>query len=183
MRVIPRFGVLAVAVVLIGYGFLRLESQGPNGVQPVDRLTVVDAKGKRVGGVLGFKDSGLPMIALRIERRLVILGVSNIRFEETRFTLRFNEFRFESANCTGTPYLAGYGGFFDDDMAPQYVLHYTKLFAPDGDRRRVVIRSQGPAANVPGTSCRPDTGEWPDALPLRFVIDLANEFQPPFTLQ
>lgn len=179
MRVNPKFGVVAVAVVLLGYGFLRLESQGPDGVQPVDRLTVVDAKGKRVGNALGF-DGSLPSIAFRIERSLVLLTVNYNRFEGNRFTLRTSDLLFESTNCTGTPYLAGEGAYEPD--LPHHVLLFTKLFAPDGDRRRVVIRSQG-IPNGSGGTCRPYVLEYPAALPLRFVIDLANEFQPPFTLQ
>jgi hypothetical protein len=188
MKQLREYMLLAALSVLLLHSFTSYKAYAQNkgkqdALQPVQGLTVFDGNGKRVGTVLGFAggSGAFPSVAFRLDGRLIILNVERHRFTGSGFTGTFGSFYFESANCTGTPFVPGPAGS-GDTLAPGHILDGTFLLAPDGAARTIIVRSQG-STSLP-TQCEIHATPFPSvASPWRFLIDLADEFQPPFTLR
>lgn len=155
-------------------------------IQPVQPLTVFDGNGKRVGNVLGFFVENLSTVrggdatvALRAGGELVILYVKPNRFtgKEHGFTQESTSLYFESSNCTGQAYTSTPGLTPPPALVGPHVLHGTKLYALDGPPKSIVLGSIGSIS-----SCDPVSAETVKQ-PLRFLTDLVDQFQPPFTLR
>jgi len=152
-------------------------------VQPVQGLEVFDSKGKRVGNVLGFHPSRLPVVSCSVGGRLVILAADSDRFTANPNIVgsleTFNLF-FESVNCSGTPFV-GFDTSTVISLVPITVLYVTggagKLYVPDGLAQTITVKSF-----TSGTDCIEADGPIPDATPVRLILDLATQFQPPFRL-
>lgn len=170
-----RFAALVLA--LLSLGFAIGKAYGQNGVQPVERLTVVDANGKRIGAVVGFDT--YPVVAFRFEKRLVILRVDWNQFlGQGTLTVEQRQFAFESSNCTGTPFTVG---AFGPRLAPIHLLDLHKVLAQDGPPRTIVVRSQGSTST---DACEPvNAVNVTGATPWRLLIDLNTHFQMPLALQ
>ncbi|OFW39298.1 MAG: hypothetical protein A3J28_17635 [Acidobacteria bacterium RIFCSPLOWO2_12_FULL_60_22] len=183
MKKLRSGSLLAVVSIFLGCGFLSYETHAQNNLQPVERVTVYDANAKRVGVVLGFHPGaglGIPIIAFRVDGRLATLLVEPHRFFGFGATGSAGNLLFESANCAGTPFLSGAPS---PSLAVNNVLDGTKLYANEyPTQRTIIVRSQGSTSqsNVP---CEPVNPFQVVASPLRFLIDLGTQFQPPFTLR
>jgi len=148
--------------------------------QPVQSLSVFDSNGKRVGSVLGFAGSNeLPTVGLRVDGRLIVLKVERDKFSQSGFTAEYSTLYFESSNCTGTPFIPGTAAPLP---APFNILDGTKLYAFEGPQRDLIIRSTG-STSLPNIPCEPVNSVPGFMQPLRFLTDLAEHFQPPFTLR
>jgi len=158
-----------------------------NAIQPVQSLTVFDANGKRVGNVLGFYvenssafRGGDATVALRVGGELVILYVKPDRFtgKEHGFTQESTSLYFASSNCTGPAYTVTHIVTPFPTLVGPHVLHGTKLYALDGPPKSIILGSIGSIS-----SCDPVPFVETIKQPLRFLTDLADQFQPPFTLK
>ena len=179
---------LAVLCGLIGSSFTGYKAYGQNkksqgALQPVQGLTVFDAKGQRIGTVLGFGSASgsFPTIAFRVEGRLVILNVEQHKIRGGEFTREVSSFYFESPNCTGPAF--GSPGTPDATVAPIQVLDGTKLYVVDGPPTTIFVRSQGSTSSPSNPCVTIDPPFQTVGKPVRFLIDLADHFQPPFTLR
>ncbi len=170
-----RFATLVLALLSISFVIGR--AYGQTAVQPVERLTVVDANGKRIGAVVGFDT--YPVVAFRVEKRLVILRVDWNQFlGQGTLTAENRQFYFESSNCTGTPFTIGAVG---PRLAPLHLLDLYKVLAQDGPSRTIVVRSQGSTST---DACEPvNAVNVTGATPWRLLIDLNTQFQMPLALQ
>ena len=184
---------LAALSVLLGFSFTGYKAYAQNkdnqdALQPVQGLTVFDAKGKRVGNVLGFTlDTGgfwggAATVALRVGGELVILYVTPDGFtgSEHGFTKNMNPLYFESSGCTGAASMNPQT--VNPALAPPHILHGTKLYAFDGPPRTVIVGSLG-YSDIRDNPCQPVNPHEILAQPLRFLIDLGTQFQPPFTMK
>jgi len=180
---------LLIAIsILLSYCFTSYTVHAQNrgnqdALQPVQGLSIFDAKGKRVGTVLGSTGyNGIPpSVAFRLDGRLIILEVERHRFTGNGFTRTFSSFYFESDNCTGTPFVSG-PAESGDTLAPHHILDGNVLLAPDGATRNIIVKSQG-STNLPN-QCEIHATPFPSlASPWRFLVDLSTQFQPPFTMK
>ncbi|OFV90947.1 MAG: hypothetical protein A3H28_03510 [Acidobacteria bacterium RIFCSPLOWO2_02_FULL_61_28] len=186
---------LAALTFFLGCSFLSPGGKAEEKtIQPVQNLTIFDGGGKRVGTVLGFNfestgglqgfvQGGDATVAMRIAGELVILYVRLDRFigKEQGFTLDYTNatLRFESSNCAGTPYIPAPNVPPTPPLAPLHVLNGTRLYALGGPPRSIVLRSI-----EQNSSCSPvNPVESVQEQPLRFLIDLSTQFQPPFTMR
>ena len=183
--------VLFALTILLATSVTRVYAQngrddrGNNRPHPVEKLTVVDSQGKRVGNVLGFSNSST-LVALTIERTLVVLGVQYTQFlepdSESLGTL-FRQVYFESVNCSGQPFAVGVisdPGFVP--MTPRTILDASgtgRLYVQDGSPKTIVAKSV--RINSPGGCAEVEFEAL--ATPLRFLTDLYTTFTPPFTLR
>ena len=175
---------VAVFLAVIGCSFarqqVRAEEKDINPLQTIQTLTVFDANGKRVGNVITLFGT-YASVAFRIRGEIVVLGVSSVQFEGTNgLAERNSSLTFESANCTGMPFYPR-SNPFPPGLAPFHILDGSKLYTVDGPPRTAIIRSTG-STSFPGV-CGPIGSFQATQLPLRFLIDLATQFQPPFTLK
>lgn len=184
MNELRKYVILAIVSVLFLLSFAshKTYAEDKDRPQPVQGLTVFDANGKRVGSVLGFGGtSELPTVAFRVDGRLVILNVGRNRFEQSGFTGDFTtgSFLYESANCVGAPFFVLLP---PDTSSPFHILNGTKLYALAGAPKTIIVSSEG-ITTFTNSSCSPVSPFQAVARPLRLLIDLADHFQPPFTLR
>ena len=176
--------ILLVVLVslLFEISFAAQHTDARENVQPVENLSVVDGRGRRVGNVLGFREQ-IAKIALRIDGELAILNVSPQGFTGDGGGFLFNSgpFYFESTNCTGTPFDQSGGGEPPLALAPVHLLDGTKLYSRAGSPRSIIVRSWGSTSS--SGWCQPLNSFQQMASPWRFLIDLSTQFQPPFTLR
>lgn len=170
-------------VLFLCYVFAgQLYAQGD--LQPVERLSVIDSSGKKVGTVLGFAEFSdrreLPVVAFRADRRLILLRVDRDGFAGTEVTRQMS-FAFESTNCTGTPLISAAFDFDGLALTRIHILDANRIYAPDGPPMSVTVRSVGSAA--PSGQCNNVLFPSQYVRPWRFVVDLTTRFQPPFSLQ
>ena len=177
MREFQQSSLTLAWLVLFGCGLLAVEDT----LQPVQGLTVFDAKGKRVGTVIGFGNTTeLPTVAFRVHGRLVILKVDRDRFTNSRFAVT-NSIFFESGNCTGTAFASMEPLSDTFTLAPIHILNGMGVYAFNGPRRTVVVGSQK-SSDSPN-QCMALSSYEDFLVPLRLLIDLGTQFQPPFTLR
>ena len=186
-KVLRTRSLLAVLSLLLGCGLTAYRANSEekltkDGLQPVQGLAVFDAKGKKVGNVLGIQGPDAT-IAFRANGELVVANVDFFGFTSHNggFTHvlepNANVFFFESSSCVDTPFIPlGFGG---TSLAPLHILDGTKLYTSGGPQTNMIVRAQGS-----GGSCVPAVNPWQSpATPLRLLIDLGTQFQPPFTLR
>ena len=172
-----RISLLAgIAVLTINCITFLKSSFAEDNSQPVQSLAVFDGKNKRVGNVLGFDH--MPMVGIQVGRRLAILTVERDRFGAISFTAQAPTLLFESANCTGTPFVALTPVADDSLPAPFHLLDNFKLYAFDGPLKSIIVRSFSS-----GNRCDPANSVPNSGAPLPFLVDLGTRFQPPFTLR
>ena len=175
---------MGILLIFLGYNLAATEAYAKekNSPQPVQSLAVFDAQGKRVGNVLGFVGV-IAKVAYRIDGELVILNVGRQGFtgDGGGFLQNFGSFYFESVNCTGTPFDTSGGGAPSILMAPAHLLDGTKLYSYGGPPKTIIVRSQGSTSSP--SWCQPLSSFQQVASPMRLLIDLADHFQPPFTLR
>ena len=153
------------------------------GLQPVQNRTVIDGIGKRVGMLLGWAGStAVPTVAFKFRGRLVFLGIEPHKLSGGFLTAEYTNLMFESANCTGTAFVPF--GTVNMSLAARNLLDGTKLYAYDfaGPAQNIIVRSSGSTSD-PSNPCQSVASSQANGLPLRFLVDLADEFQPPFTLR
>lgn len=175
------------------------------GIQP----TVFDVNGQRVGNVVGFTDVNgelfVPVVALTIDRTLIVLAVGHDRFIGYDLGSPPAVF-FESPGCLGTPFVSG------ADFAPGLARGPSPyLFV---SMNRVYVANPDNVASVPlftpGSFLLTDTMEIPESLkssdrachsgadmdeygfskffqtdpfPATFLGDLGEYFTAPFTVR
>jgi len=188
-----RFLVGTILCMLFGWSFgghkvYAQNRDNQNRLQPVQGLAVFDANGKRVGNVQGlYVESrggtwgGAATVAFRFDGELVILyvGADGFTGEERGFTQNGSPLAFESANCTGTALISP-PSILLPSLAPRHILQGTKLYRFEGSPKNAVLSS---AMELPGPHCISFNPQEAIAQPLRFLTDLADHFQPPFTLR
>ena len=180
-----RKGLLLTSVfLLLGCSFASYKAYAEDKtnkgrLQPANDLTVFDGTGKRVGIVLGFFGTNAT-VTFRLDGEVVIIGVNRERFDFVNgYTSRDLEFYFESSNCTGMPFTIWSGG--TTQLAPIHVIDGTNLYGLDGPLKSIIVRSRGSIVNP--SICTPvNSFQW-NSFPLRFLIDLSTQFQPPFTVR
>lgn len=172
-------------------------SQDGTRIHPIERLTVVDANGKRVGPVVdlsspfGLQSVGVsasPTVALDVEGQLVVLAVTR-----NRFAGPVNIVYFESTDCSGTPFFNGTEAGISvaeeptQGLAPAAAaLSDGTIYALDPDNPLVVHNftaqsSKNSVASPP--SCDQAGGQVLDAVRARMVVNLGERFEPPFRLR
>ena len=180
---------LLTLIVLLLTSGLVWGGEAKDKVKPVDGFTILDSRGRKVGSVLGFwpiaQDhawGGPATVGLLIEGELVVLYVN-----PDGFTGLFGGFTrnlgvtFESSNCNGPAFTSPL--VIDKALAPPHVLVGTRLYSFDGSPKNTVIASHehfNGMTYICETFSQPES---PQMQPLRFLIDLADHFQPPFTLR
>ena len=172
------FAFRLVLTLLLVMSFCAASVAAEDRVQQVQNLSVVDGRGKRVGNVLGFyvtngggEWGGAATIALRVEGNVVVLYVRPGGFTgfEGGFTRLGGGFYYESASCTGRPFMNPLA--VNPPLVPPHILAGTKLFVFDGLPRPIIV---GSLEEGPNNTCRPITPEETVAQPLRFLIGLAD---------
>jgi len=147
-------------------------------LQPVERLTVVDSKGKQVGNIVGIPPWGagaIPTVAFAYGGRLLFVGVHKNGFDA------YSELFFQSTDCTGTIYAPD----FDDPNRPPLVgtalVFGTEVYEALASSVETKINSY--LDNSSGVAvCQPIDMQQP-LRPMRFVLDLNRFFTPPFTFR
>ena len=180
-----RKGLLLISIfLLLGCSFVVYKAYAEDKANkgrllPANDLTVFDGTGKRVGTVLGFWGTNAT-IAFRLDGEMVIIGVNRERFDFVNgYTSRDLEFYFESSNCTGTPFTTWTGGT-TTQLAPIHVIDGTNLYGLDS-LTSIIVKSRGSIINP--SICTPLNSFQTNSFPLRFLIDLNTQFQPPFTVR
>jgi hypothetical protein len=173
MKYATKVNLIIGAVVLVIAGSLAYGlSAGP---QPVEKLIVVDSRGKVVGNVVGTQFLGFnTAVAFRLEGRLFVLNV------QRNGLLGFGTLSFESSNCTGTPYGVDLPAQFANNyLGTLYTISGGKAYEPSGPVvSNLIVNSYLDSDGV----CQPQTSQ-DNFSPLRFVADLNRFFTPPFTLK
>ena len=174
-----RFLLSSLCALLLGCSLAGYKAYGndKDPIQPAQNLTIFDSKGKKVGNFLGFS-SGAAIVAFRVNAELVVLYIHTFGYADGGFLMRNSDLYFESSNCTGTPFNSS-GGLVG--LAPFHILDGTKVYSLDGPLKTIIPKSRG-STSYPDT-CQPVDPGPTNATPLRFLIDLGTQFQPPFTLK
>ena len=91
---------------------------------------------------------------------------------------------FESSNCTGTGFITpGWASTaHSNGFVPIHFLEGKKLYGLGGAPKAVVIGSQETYV-APNYTCVSFSPYQVTLQPLRFLIDLSTQFQPPFTMR
>ncbi len=140
-------------------------------LNPLGSLEVIDATGKRVGSVVSLSGGGHPRVALQANGSFV-----HVRLNADRF-IGFPPLFFEDSDCSGR-------AFFRDSIR----------FLPDssvlGEPQTLYVEDLDavPATYIPTESvyhgdtdtCINSSSTLALAMPALPLIDLANEFTPPF---
>lgn len=171
-------------LITLAHSVLVLGQQPP---LPVERLVVVDAKGKIVGNVLGVgTGQGIPgpTVALRVADRLLILTVTKLNFLGMGIGTLSPGLFFESSDCTGTPLIrTDAAGSEEGLVTPLSIVAKNKIYSPEGVRAIREIRSMLQLMVFPwdwGCQAYEETAE---TMPLKMVADLNNSFTPPFSIK
>ena len=149
-------------------------------------LSVVDAKGKRVGAVLGFASTEIqetigsaPVIALKMNGFLLVLAVESDRFVGSRSFLVF-----ESTDCSGTPFLEA--STPDIRLVPRSAVMDQIVYAEATNNvQTVTIHSRMPVnGSILPSTCQtninPSNVRVTQAVP---VTDMSVHFTPPFSIR
>ena len=148
-------------------------------------LTVIDAKGKRVGNVLGFTPTRIiegigsgPVVALKVNGVLLVLAVEPDRF------IGQKELLFQSSDCSGTPYLDVYDPVVR--LMPTTAVVGGIVYAQNGNPQTVFITScmSGLDPSPTSRTCRPVS--FPSTMsvvPAVPVFDVSAHFTPPFSIR
>jgi hypothetical protein len=140
-------------------------------------MTIVDHAGKRLGEVIGFGGvSQGALIALRVDEELLVLGADSNRLYGTRSVLVF-----ESADCSGTPFMDDIGG-----IEPPSVVWSSRVFTPTPDEPRRMITVNSVVSVEPDKAVCEDRIAAPQEVlmrPARQIMNIADHFTPPFALE
>jgi hypothetical protein len=149
------------------------ELHAQRGLQSLEKLTVYDGGGKKVGTVLRF--AGYPPVPVVAFSKDAITAVLIAWRDKLRGTE--TSFYFTSANCTGTAYLSL------ADRVPPTVVWNNVIYVPD---------TTFPPSDITVNSILRNPGEAfedcfqiapeprREAVPPRILVDLSGYFTPPF---
>lgn len=159
--------------LMIGFLLLAIAGSLAYGLserlQPVEKLTLVDSRGKLVGNVIGTDIfGGSANVAFRLDGKFFVFAAQKNGFLDYPGLLFF-----QSANCTGTPY----GGvpLESNYLATAYAISGGKVYEPSGPIVSGIFNSYLDTNLV----CTPSESQQ-DLVPLQFTFDLNREFSPPF---
>jgi hypothetical protein len=191
----PLVRIAAIAAVFTFAAYLHAQGNGNKTVppvQPVSQLSVYDAKGIKVGGVVGFGSGGAANTALTINTATVINRLVVLTAHPGPNTI-FNtvplsgsgvgtfdvELDFSTPNCTGIPYAHGLILSGMSALTPITLVNSGKLYAPDGPLQETVsylsnmdLYGQCHSANSM------DFGQ-----PVKLFFDLNTQFGAPFFMR
>lgn len=179
MKHLRRNLLLLVASIALGSSSMNYGAYAQQTtLQPIENLGVFDSRGTRVGNVIGFVGD-YPSVSVNIAGKLVILQVRGTKFFGAGLQLGSGNLGlvFESTTCSGTPFVSG--EFVEELVSPITIVNNKKLYSVDGSSRTILAAS---ALNDDDPNCIQIGPEQMTATPLRFLLDLATRFQPPFKL-
>jgi len=161
-------------LLLFSTSILHAQSQS---LKTVQGASVWDAKGKKVGNIVGFSSIPTdPVVAFNSNGMIFFFGVRRDRFISVPPSSE-GSVNFESNDCTETGFTSI--SIPEEAILPVYYLAGSKLYIPDGPERDLTVNSVWD----PNTGCT-QIGPSPyNAVPLRLVIDFGPQFQPPFSVR
>lgn len=173
-----RFGAFRSRVLLVGAALLILSSSAvawalSARVEPVKQLTVHDANGRLLGRVIQVENGGA-VVAIQVGETPVALTALKSVLTTTQNTVGTQVF-FESDDCTGRPLLPE----VPEEVAlfPKVVLNNSRLYLVVGAEEIADVRS---FMTFEGVCVQEEFSA--QAWEGEFLVDLAQEFQPPFTM-
>ena len=174
------FVTASVCILLIlSLWVAKAQSPQPT-LQPIERLTVVDAQGKTVGPIVGLDmnpqlDDFNTWVAFRFNQVVAVINVSKSGFNSPFQPAVY----FQSVDCSGTPYIDNRVAI---GMTPVVAVAFpgSTLYVANGSVP-LTITAQS-ASQAPGT-CEAVPGAQPEVLPATKGPDLSAHFTPPFSLR
>lgn len=166
---------ISVAFLLI---FSYAVAYGQDVIQSREKLTVFDAIGSRIGVVLDAEFISEPVIALEVNKLVLILKVGRNRFYGREAVLAF-----DSPDCRGTPYLEDWNA--PAGLIPRNVVWNNRVFVlqPDQETRQVTVQSVV-FVEPDSAVCQNTFRAYDQSLiPARQLIDLNRHYVPPFVLK
>lgn len=147
-------------------------------VEPAKSLAVHDANGRLIGDVLETA-GGHAVVVVRVDETQAFLVVSREGFVHESAANTFpNQLVFESGDCTGPPFATAFSD--PTDLIAVVLINGTKLYSPGpfSSAQTIEVRS----VLHPDGLC--EEAEFDGMFPpAELLVDLAVEFQPPFSLQ
>ena len=179
MKQFCRNSMLIVLTVLLASSFTGFTAfaAGKDSVEPVQSVAVVDGNGKSVGGGLGLEGFSIATVVFGVNGEMVLVRVNHDRIGNVADDQP--QLIFESANCVGPAFSPN--PIPAPSLAPNHLLSNTLVYAYDPPTT-TIIRSVNKANNGVN-NCQTVGPFQATATPLRLLIDLATQFQPPFTMR
>ena len=185
---------LKVRLVLLAVAFLftasvtRAQNSKNGNSKPISSPSVIDSKGKHVGGVLGFarglSPGPYPIVAIKIDEDFIRMGVKPSGFVDIVSGEANNTGElYESTNCSGTPYSQVLTiDTTSDNLFAVTDLIGTKVFVVDSSIPPKTITYQSFLQADIG--CQPHSpATYGLALPMKMLVDLSILYTPPFKLK
>lgn len=144
-------------------------------------ITVFDSKGKKVGKVLTLHSGIVPIVAFAVNKRIVALWVFSNRLAGNR-----DQVYFESADCTGTPFIQTLSESFFPEAMPSLlaaISNSTDTLYVVGDNptpQNISVSSYFDFAS--GDSCE-EAGGFPLEVFPAEKLQILTTFSPPFTVR
>lgn len=134
-------------------------------------FVMIDKNGKTVGPIIDMPDgdNGRARIPFRVSDQRIMLVLSRTGFDKKGYL------HFESADCSGQPYIVAESIDVLTDAKVGGALH--SLYVGDGEVHPVDVRSH---LNLVDEKCTPFQVLSTWGRPARHVVDLATRFTPPF---
>ena len=181
-RCTSRIGIVAALAVAVAFTASLAVAQS---LKSLSQLRVFDATGKKVGRVLSVKgmDGRNPVVALQFGKHVFTVEVLRHRFRGN-----VEGVYFQSADCSGMPYLQAYLGdpaLFGDqggDLLDVYVGapgNTVYLPTPGSTTQPTPVQSR----LVPTGECTLSGDASLPAVPALPLIDLNMVFTPPFSVR
>jgi hypothetical protein len=179
-----RAGSLALAMVSVVWMFSRIAPAQP--IQPVSRLAVVDANGKKLGDALSIaappanEYAALPYVAFTVNGHMVVLPVEAYGFPSGGS----GPFVYRLPDCSGTPYMTPFCSGVDLLPCTKVTGDGLVISIPDPTATPVTVTT----ANRDYWWCYSGQCQWCDVtvgeklVPAITLADLSTQFTPPFRL-
>ena len=179
-------------IVVLAFGALFIASRTPQAqpdLQNQTGLTVLDARGRRVGPVQGFSWTGIcceaigssPLVTLKVNGLPVVLAVEPATFVGSR-----PELLFASDDCSGTPFLDAWKPELRLVLRTAVIrdVVYAETGNPQSLTVKSLIHAAGSVDPFPLYTCRANFAPFDRrAIPAMPVLDTSAHFTPPFSIR
>jgi len=184
--------IVLTAALFLSLGALAALAQ--SGLAPVEKLTVVDAKGRKVGPVLGFDPKLRPVVAFQTSGFLVLLRIERDGFYPGAWLANYVDdpgeavVGFQSKDCSGPPFLFALSPSPNSDPA-QGGIGWDRLLRPGAVSGNLVyvVTADAPERHMLGSLLKEGCQDWGSFGPVygyaAMTVDWTAQFTPPFKLR